>query len=214
MTSVFAQLMPTSLDALSNLNLIPIASMGVLVMILIFGVLTLRSEPSDPFTDSDPENSAARGSDEDRVDLKESLQNTQSELREATEEAELTLLQLHQVQKDLEQVFLQKQASDNEANKLKQQLAALESALQTSHNSKNSEKDKAIEIAKHELKEARAEAELTLLQLQQVQEELEHYFLLSREQSAMLDAHTKLQKRAQKVLTLALRKCSNDALLK
>lgn len=39
-----------------------------------------------------------------------------------------------------------------------------------------------------ELKDAREEAELTLLQLHQVQEELEHYFLESRDLQQKLDA--------------------------
>lgn len=43
-----------------------------------------------------------------------------------------------------------------------------------------------------ELAEAREEAELTLLQLHQVQEELEHYFLLSRGQKQLLADHQQL----------------------
>ena len=43
-----------------------------------------------------------------------------------------------------------------------------------------------------ELAEAREEAELTLLQLHQVQEELEHYFLLARGQKQLLADHQQL----------------------
>lgn len=43
-----------------------------------------------------------------------------------------------------------------------------------------------------DLQDAREEAELTLLQLHQVQEELEHYFLLSREQNRLLNEHQQL----------------------
>lgn len=64
--------------------------------------------------------------------------------------------------------------------------------------------DESLQTAQADLKEAREEAELTLLQLHQVQEELEHYFLLSREQSSLLDAHAEQQKRVQKLLNVAL----------
>jgi hypothetical protein len=43
--------------------------------------------------------------------------------------------------------------------------------------------------AKEERAGAQEEAELTLLQLHQVQEELEHYFLLSRQQVRLLERH-------------------------
>ncbi len=51
-----------------------------------------------------------------------------------------------------------------------------------------------------QLEVAQEEAQLRLSQLHQVQEELEHYFLLSRKQSTMLDASTKLQERAAVLL--------------
>lgn len=46
------------------------------------------------------------------------------------------------------------------------------------------------------LAEAREEAELTLLQLHQVQEELEHYFLLSRDQTNLLNRQNQLTQNA------------------
>jgi len=61
-----------------------------------------------------------------------------------------------------------------------------------------------LKDAQSETKDAREEAELTLLQLHQVQEELEHYFLLSREQNALLDGHTDQQKRVQKLLNIVI----------
>lgn len=54
--------------------------------------------------------------------------------------------------------------------------------------------------AQRELKDAREEAELTLLQLHQVQEELEHYFLLSRRQQQLLDSHEQLELRSERLL--------------
>ena len=93
----------------------------------------------------------------------------QAECKETKEEAELTLLQLHQVQEELESVFLSDQAKAAELEQLQQQLCdatALREQLEARTNAE---------------KEAKQEAELTLLQLHQVQEELEHYFLLSQE---------------------------------
>ena len=70
--------------------------------------------------------------------------------------------------------------------------------------SRLSELQEQLKAAQAETKDAREEAELTLLQLHQVQEELEHYFLLSREQNALLDGHAHQQKRVQKLLHTVL----------
>ena len=67
-------------------------------------------------------------------------------------------------------------------------------------NGTQNELQEQLKAAQAETKDAREEAELTLLQLHQVQEELEHYFLLSREQNALLDGHAHQQKRVQKLL--------------
>ena len=71
-------------------------------------------------------------------------------------------------------------------------------------NGTQNELQKQLKAAQAETKDAREEAELTLLQLHQVQEELEHYFLLSREQNALLDGHAHQQKRVQKLLHTVL----------
>ena len=47
-----------------------------------------------------------------------------------------------------------------------------------------------------QVKELLEEAELTLSQLHQIQEQVEYYFLLSRKQSEMLEVSAKLQERA------------------
>ncbi len=54
-----------------------------------------------------------------------------------------------------------------------------------------------------QLEEARDEAELNLLQLQQVQEELEFYFLAHQEQQQLLEQHQQEERRAE-VLIAAL----------
>ncbi len=130
MTPAFALLMPTSLDALSNLDWALISLVGLLLMVC--GGLALRLQQSDAIADSNAKDSPAEESSEAPPEQDESLQTAKAELKEAQEEAELTLLQLHQVQ-----------------------------------------------------------------------EELEHYFLLSREQSSMLDTHAQQQKRVQRLLNVA-----------
>ena len=69
-----------------------------------------------------------------------------------------------------------------------------------------SEAQRSVEELKKQLDEKEAEArsvkeesELTLLQLHQVQEELEHYFLLSRRQAEMLVSSENLFTRTMKV---------------
>ena len=93
------------------------------------------------------------------------ISQLEKELEESKEEAELCLLQLHQVQEELEQ-----QISNNTEKEL----------LNTANNAKISQLEK-------ELEESKEEAELCLLQLHQVQEELEHYFLLSQDLQQKID---------------------------
>ena len=116
-------------------------------------------------------------------------------LAEAREEAELTLLQLHQVQEELEQVFLK---SKNQEEQLLSQAESIEGITATTQLAQG-ERDALIserEGLTAMLAEAREEAELTLLQLHQVQEELEHYFLLSRDQTNLLNRQNQLTQNA------------------
>ncbi len=53
---------------------------------------------------------------------------------------------------------------------------------------------------KQELEEARDEADLNLLQLQQVQEELEFYFLAHQEQQSLLQRYQSEQVRAEALI--------------
>lgn len=83
------------------------------------------------------------------------------------------------------------------------------SSLRTQHEIDLQEKDELrlkvsvltdeLEVLKPELEEARSELEEArsmLLKVQELQEELEHYFLLSRDQSRLLEASAKLQSRS------------------
>ncbi len=55
-----------------------------------------------------------------------------------------------------------------------------------------------------QLEEARDEAELNLLQLQQVQEELEFYFLAHQEQESTLARHRQEEQRAEALIAALL----------
>ncbi|MCK2097516.1 hypothetical protein [Thauera aromatica] len=120
-----------------------------------------------------------------------------AELTDAREEGELLLTQLHQVQEELESLFLKEQQTaqqlaTTQADKtalaaardtLTKQVAELTQARDEQAKLANERavqldaltKDKAALTA--ELTDAREEGELLLTQLHQVQEELEHYFL-------------------------------------
>ena len=139
----------------------------------------------------------------------------ESRLNKQQKEAELLLLQLHQVQEELEHHFLENGALKQEGNALKQslaeakaiaeaQLTALQRQLEaTKELAQKTQSDRDIKLkalaaaevqvaqtrtqlevaqaqkaeVEVQLNEQQKEAELLLLQLHQVQEELEHYFL-------------------------------------
>lgn len=56
----------------------------------------------------------------------------------------------------------------------------------------------------NQLEQARAEAQLSLEQLQRVQEELEHYFLAHEEASAKLQRYGEEQRRAEALIDALL----------
>lgn len=91
--------------------------------------------------------------------------------REAREETELILLQLHQVQEELETIFLAEREKSAEVKRLKHQLSNLSAAAR--------------------------EQEVVRIQ---VQEELEHYLCLSRAQRRQLERYNQLQRRSLRLL--------------
>lgn len=186
---------------------------GGLIALLIIGGLINRqqSEPKTIKRNDGPSLLTAGSTEPDERaeheqgelnELRQQLQARDSELRDAQEEAELTLLQLHQVQEELEQLFLQNQAQardseSDELNELRKQLQARDS-----ESNELNELRQQLQARDSELKDSQEEAELTLLQLHQVQEELEYYFLESRKQassqaltSAQLDQLQRIKQR-------------------
>jgi hypothetical protein len=79
------------------------------------------------------------------------------------------------------------------------------SALAEELDMRKQEHSQALAQAQQDTTEAREEAELTLLQLHQVQEELEHYFLLSRGQAQQLERYEALLRRSEGLLSAAAR---------
>ena len=141
---------------------------------------------------------------QEKAELQQLLEAQVQASREATSESELLLLQLHQVQEELESAFLQHQqvlakleteAQDRLVAQKAQ--AELQAALkaENSVNAQLTQQRDALSKEKTELHqrleaEARArqdateEGELLLLQLHQVQEELESYFLQHQQAQA------------------------------
>ena len=102
---------------------------------------------------------------------------------------------------ELQQIASERDARANQAEHAQQRVEELEQQLAV----ELKEKEEALKHAEDLMeqlgeKEAEAssvteEAELTLLQLHQVQEELENYFLLSRHQSDLLSSYSNLQQK-------------------
>ena len=137
----------------------------------------------------------------------------QQALDDLKQESELLLLQLHQVQEELESTFLKHQqleslyqTLESQHKHTQQQLTqAQEQLKQTQEKLKQAEQQR--DAAKQhettqrqqqaELEDTKQENELLLLQLHQVQEELEHYFL---EHQKLSSTHETLENRWQRLL--------------
>jgi hypothetical protein len=148
------------------------------------------------------------------VDLEQRLAGRDSELREARERSELSLLQLHHVQEELEHYFL----ADSEKQRLLEAGVRDLEELRLSMAAQQSAHESELEALRHrlepqvvdleqrlacmvsELRNVREEAQLTLLHLHQAQEELEHYFLKSRASDQLAQAQVEQLQRAQAIM--------------
>ena len=109
------------------------------------------------------------------------LTEKEAKAKEASEEVELTLLQLHQLQEELLALFISKKKVENKLKKLRKHLEQGSASL-----IKNDKEAKANS----------EKSELTLVQLlRNIQKEREYYFLLSRRQAEMLSSSEKLSER-------------------
>jgi len=122
------------------------------------------------------------------------LEATTAQLHDAKEEANVLLAQLHQVQEDLEDYFLQLQDSKNSAETTASSVGVLseeKNSFKAQLNQSLADLAKsaaALEDTQRQLKDAQEESELLLSQLHQVQEELEHYFLKYQDSKQELEA--------------------------
>ena len=127
-----------------------------------------------------------------KVDNMEKQHKTLEKLLQDTrDDAELTLLQLHQAHEELEQLFLADQqkrqlldARDQELHNLRAEHHALEQELQP----KVTKLEQQIHTRDKQLQDTREAADLNLLQLHQIQEELEQLFLVDRQKQQLLDS--------------------------
>ena len=115
--------------------------------------------------------------------LDQRLEEFKSKSNSLTEERDEVIEERDEALRSLSVLREQLDINVKEKEQLSQQVSDMRSQLEE------------LERARKESLEARHQAELVLLQLGQVQEELEHYFLLSRHQSELLKANEDLQAR-------------------
>ncbi len=130
------------------------------------------------------------------AELEQRLFSRDNELHEVRQVAELTLLQLHKVQEELGHY------SSATAEK-QQQLEARDrefEILRNLYEPRLAELEDCLASRGTELQDVREEAELTLLQLHNVQEELEHYFLKARSIDQLAQAQSEQVQRAQRLM--------------
>lgn len=141
--------------------------------------------------------------------LASQLQDIQSRDEEMQEETNLLLIQLQQVQQELEDVFLRSREREQQVEEQAQALQILnkqneaEKARCQALRKERNHLASRLQNCQSKGREAKEESELLLLQLQQVQQELEHYFLVSREQGQLLDRMDQQLQRALRLLAQA-----------
>ena len=117
--------------------------------------------------------------------LVKQLEEKRSELKIFSTRLEAEGSARRKAEEDLEQLVIRLEAEGSARRKAEEELEQLAIRLEAEGSAR---------------KNAEEEGKLSLVQLHQVQEELEHYFLLSRRQFKMLEASTKLQERTAVLL--------------
>lgn len=110
-------------------------------------------------------------------ELTEGKSSLENEKQELASESELSLRQIHQLQEELEALQQTSQVKESSVLTLEARISEL-----TATNTKLTEDKSLLESEKQTLV---AENELSLLQIHQLQEELEHYYLKSQMQQHM-----------------------------
>ena len=107
------------------------------------------------------------------------------------------------MQEELENLFLADRQKQQLLDTRSQELQSLEAsihALELELQPKVHNLEQQLQNRDQELKDARKDSELTLLQLHQVQEELERYFLQTRADSQLVEAQTDQLNRAKRLM--------------
>ena len=137
------------------------------------------------------------------------LRNEVAELRRQLEASGVELNEERQgaaeLRRQLEQKGIDLQSSLRELTGLQKQMDG-QMQIKEAVELERANLKKRLEENDSELKSAQQDIKAVLLQLENVQEELDHYFLLSRKQSDMLDANAKLQARTVALLSSSLQK--------
>jgi len=108
--------------------------------------------------------------------LKQTVSALQYEQSETRSENELLVLQLHQVQEELEKIYLDKKALERSTQENKT-LEEKQTSILTDMRNETKGLKQTVSALQYEQSEMRSENELLVLQLHQVQEELEYYYL-------------------------------------
>jgi predicted nucleic acid-binding Zn-ribbon protein len=163
-------------------------------------IATLQKKAQDDSAQLDKERHAAAAREKDLQQLRTELEQKQARLseqesknRETTEENELILLQLHQVQEELESTFLSKTELEKKIAELQKQ--AQDSAKRIEQQQKSSQQtEAALQKAKQELEQKQTRLKEQESKISALQEELESTFLSKTELEKKI---AELQKQAQ-----------------
>jgi uncharacterized coiled-coil DUF342 family protein len=113
--------------------------------------------------------------------------------KEISEENDLILLQLHQVQEELESIFLKKQETERQFAALQKELEQKDTRfkeLEQKNQALNKEKEQTsmqLQSLRDEHKKTMQESEQRLYQLHEAQEKLGHYLIKYQEQTKQLE---------------------------
>ena len=153
----------------------------------------------------DQELEALREQFEPRLaELEQRLAGRDTELREARETAEMSLLQLHQQlqeERELHSMADAKKQRQLEAGvRDLEHLRRIKTAQESAHEQARAELEQGLASRETQLRQVREEADMTIEQLHQAQEELEHYFLKARSGDQLAQAQLEQLQRAQSLM--------------
>ena len=123
---------------------------------------------------------------------------------EAREEVECSLIQLHQLQEDFERLCLVDQQRQDQLDELNRQVVSNLADLEQQKEELVVTHAKELDEMRNTVNELKKEVSDQNAELEKVMEELEHYFVQSREQSVMLAEHVNLQERTTALIANSL----------